>query len=60
MTVPLWILFTLAGIFGFFVPRMVLAIVGGCILGGWWWVLFLPLAIGGFVIDVLIGKNVTK
>lgn len=36
-----------------FVPRLVGCIVVGCLLGGGWWGLFVPLAIGGLIIDVV-------
>ena len=46
----LGIIFSL--VVGFFLPRMMVCLFAGFILGGgFWWILFIPLAIIAFVVD---------
>jgi len=41
------------GIISFFVPRAILAIIGGIFFGGWWWLLFAPLMVYAVWIDLM-------
>jgi hypothetical protein len=42
-----------------FVPRTILAILGGVVLGGYWWWLFGPLIVVGFILDALAGASLS-
>lgn len=42
-----------AAFMAIFIPRAILALVVGSLFGGWWWVLFAPLTIVAFIIDLL-------
>jgi hypothetical protein len=41
-------------------PRTISALVIGVLIGGYWWWLFVPLAIVGLIIDCLIIKEAAE
>ena len=46
-------LFCLLGI-ALFYPRLIVPILLGIILGQYWWIIFIPMAIFGFLIDMYV------